>query len=72
MPAIYTNHLDGIHHRMTLEALQGVNQHGLIIHIDKLLGDILSHPVAGTSGYYQRNIHNFISFYAAKVRNFFE
>ena len=44
--------------RMALETFQGVYQHWLVIDIDKLLGNVLSHPVARASGYDQCIIHN--------------
>ena len=59
VPAVDADQLDGVDLRMLLEALQGIDQNRLIIDVDKLLRDILSHPVPAAPGDNQCNIHTY-------------
>ena len=42
MPAVNAHQPDGVNLGMFLESHKGINQYGLIIHMDKLLGNILA------------------------------
>ena len=57
MPTVEAHHIDGIYHRMALETLQRIDQHGFVIDIDELFGNVLPHPVAGAAGYNQSIVH---------------
>ena len=57
VPAVDANDLDRIDLGMFLKAFQRIDQDRLVIYVDKLLGDILSHPVSGASGNDDRNVH---------------
>lgn len=57
MPSIKTDDLDSVDLRMVLKALQGIDEDWLIIHIDKLLWNVLTRSRPGTSGNDDRCCH---------------
>lgn len=57
MPAVDANDLDGVDARMLLESFQGIDEDGLVVDIQELFRDVLSHPGAGTSGDDDGNCH---------------
>ena len=58
MPSVNADNFNGINLRMFLESLQCIDQHRFIVHIDKLLRNVLPHTVAGASGDNYCYVHN--------------
>ena len=58
MPPVNTHNFDCIDLRVFLKTLQRVNDHWLVINIDKLFGNLLPHSVAGTPGDNNRDIRH--------------
>ena len=57
LPPSQTNHRNAVNVRMLLECLQCVDDNGAVVDMHKLLGNVLPHTVAGTSGNNQRIVH---------------
>ena len=50
VPAIDANDFDGVDAGMLLEALQGIDEDGFVVHIQELFRNVLTHPGAGSAG----------------------
>ena len=50
VPALNAYHYDVIHVGMTLKRLERIDEHGLVVDVDELLGDVLPHTRTGASG----------------------
>ena len=50
MPSIDADQANGINLRMLLKGLQRIDQHGLIVHVDKLLWNFRLHSLARAAG----------------------
>ncbi len=57
LPPFQADHGDGIHQRMPLKRLHGVDDDRDVVDGHKLFRDILSHPVADTAGGKQCYVH---------------
>ena len=57
LPALQTDHADLVDFRVALKALQGVNNHGLVVNVDELLGNVHVHPVSHASGDDDGGVH---------------
>ena len=56
-PSFQAHHGDGSNVRMALETLHGVDDDGCTVDVHELLGNVLSHAVAGTSGDDEGDVH---------------
>ena len=56
LPTVDAHHRDGVDVGVALEALQRVDEHGLVEHVDELLRNILPHSGSGTARYHYRYI----------------
>ena len=57
VPAVQAHDLDGVDAGMLLETFQGIDEDGLVMDIQELFRDVLSHPGAGSAGDDDGNIH---------------
>ena len=57
MPSVDEDKFDRVDLGMILKRLQRLEQDGLVIDIDKLLGDVIAHSGAGSPRYDKSNIH---------------
>ena len=62
LPSLYAHHAYLVDAVMPLESLEGVDEHGLVVDVDKLFGYVLPHSVAGASGKYDCYVHFSCSF----------
>lgn len=60
VPAIEADYLYCINARMLLESLKGVYDDGLVIDIEKLLGDVLPHPLSAAAGDNECYVHDYL------------
>ena len=58
LPALHADHRDGVDVRMLLKGLQRVGDHGLVVHGQELLGNLLPHAHAAPAGDNQCNVHD--------------
>ena len=57
VPAPDADNADGVDIRVFLKRLHGIDNHGLVVDVDKLFGNLLVHPLAASACDNQCNIH---------------
>jgi hypothetical protein len=57
LPSFQADHGNGIHQRVPLKGLHGVDDHGDVVDGHKLFRDVLPHPVADAAGGKQCYVH---------------